>query len=185
MIKIKNTVSHYGMIAVILHWLMALFILLLLALGFYMTSLPDSGFTKEKIILVLLHKELGMWVLFLVMVRLLWRWCNVSILLPDHLPSWQKTAAHTAHWMLYFFMFVMPITGWLMSSAGDYPSFFFGFLLPDLIGINFDDFLWYRELHRWLGYGLLLTITGHTGAALMHHFILKDGVLRSMLFFWK
>ena len=185
MLHIKNTADHYGLIAVILHWFIAILILFLIFLGFYMVSFPDAGFTQKKIRLVLLHKELGLWVLCAVMVRLLWRWCNVTILLPDGLPLWQKTTAHCAHGMLYFFMLAMPLTGWLMSGAGGYPSFFLGHMLPDLIGVNFDAFLWYKDVHRWLGYGLSLTLSGHATAALLHHFILKYGVLRSMLFFRK
>jgi cytochrome b561 len=76
----------------------------------------------------------------------------------------------------------LPITGWLMSSAAGIPVMFFGlFTLPDLVYRN--DSLMQRliEIHKWLGYSLLLFIFIHVGAALRHHFLFKDDTLRRML----
>jgi cytochrome b561 len=76
----------------------------------------------------------------------------------------------------------LPITGWLMSSAGGFPVSFFGlFYLPDFI--PYDDYLFQRliAIHKWLGYALILLIVIHTGAALRHHFVFRDDTLRKML----
>jgi cytochrome b561 len=73
MASIENTEVHYGAIAIVLHWSMALIIIGLTALGFYMVTLPNVGFSTEKIMLILYHKEIGMLILALVVTRLAWR----------------------------------------------------------------------------------------------------------------
>lgn len=177
--QIKNTPQRYGAVAILLHWLIALLVISLLALGLYMAGLAIS---PQKLKLYGWHKEWGILVLGLVILRILWRWLNLVPLLPATLPGWQKWAAHAVHWAFYVFLFAMPLTGWLMSSASDLPVSFFGWLtLPDLIGPNKQFAALLRDLHEWLGYGLIATICLHTGAALQHHFINKDDILRRML----
>lgn len=169
----------------LLHWGIAFIIAVLVVLGLYIVRLPDTGLTTEKIYLVLIHKELGMWVLLAVLFRVIWRLYNVVPAPLVTIPVWQQLLAETVHMALYFFMFAMPITGWLMSSAGGYPAFLFGYLLPDLINYNYSYFIFYKALHQWFGYALIVTAGVHAGAALMHHFILKDNILRRMIMFWK
>ena len=76
----------------------------------------------------------------------------------------------------------IPITGWLMTSAAGLPVSFFGlFVLPNLISPNDHLMKLFQEIHKWLGYGLIATFLVHTSAALKHHFINKDDILRRML----
>ena len=176
---IKNTQTQYGVVAKFIHWLMALLIIGMLALGLYMSDLPIS---ELKLRLYGIHKEFGILILMLVMFRIVWRIGNIVPLLPNTIPVWQKFAAHAVHWMLYGFMFAMPITGWLMTSAAGLPPSFFGlFTLPSLIAPNAALFKLFIDIHSWLAYGLIATFCAHVGAALQHHFIEKDDVLRRML----
>lgn len=174
---IKNTENRYGLIAIGLHWIIAVLIIGMLWLGLYMTGLPIS-FNKLKF--YGWHKEIGILILMLAAVRIIWREMNKTPRLS--LPLWEVLAARTVHWAFYGFMFAMPITGWLMSSAAGLPVSFFGlFVLPDLIA---PDPLWMKklgEIHEWLGYGLIATIILHTAAALKHHFINKDDILRRII----
>jgi cytochrome b561 len=180
--KIKNTERYYGLISIVFHWLMAVLIIVLIALGLYMVALPDIGFNTRKLTIIFVHKELGVLVLTLVSIRLIWRLCNVVPRLSGHMPTWQKLAAHTSHWALYGFMFALPISGWLMSSASGIPMTFLGlFELPNLISPNIYKMQLLIEIHKWLAYGLIVTILVHISAALMHHFIYKDDTLRKML----
>ncbi len=175
--RIKNSETHYGAIAIILHWIMAILLIGLLAFGLYMVSLPIS---LEKLKLYGWHKEYGILALMLVVVRSIWRVTNIIPRLS--LPLWEKIAARTVHWSFYGFMFAMPITGWLITSAAGLPASFFGwFVLPNLISPNPDLMNLFQEIHKWLGYGLIATITLHFCAALKHHFINKDDILRRML----
>ena len=93
-----------------------------------------------------------------------------------------KIAARFVHLCFYALMFALPMTGWLMSSAAGIPVSFFGlFTLPDFL--PHDDYLFQQliDVHKWFGYVLILFICVHVGAALMHHFVLKDDTLRKML----
>jgi len=176
---IKNTENHYGAMAILLHWGMALLIIGLLGEGLYMVNLPIS---LQKLKLFGWHKEYGVLVLILVCFRLGWRLTNSVPALPINLPKWQKIAARMAHWSFYVFMFAMPITGWLITSAAGLPVSFFGWItLPDLIVPNTDLRIFFTEIHQWLAYGLIAVICLHMGAAFKHHFINKDNVLRGML----
>lgn len=174
---IKNTENRFGLIAILLHWIMALLIIGLLILGLYMVSLP-IGFQKLK--LYGWHKEYGFLVLFLVIIRLFWRIINITPTLS--IPWYERIAARFVHWAFYFFMFAMPITGWLMTSAAGVSASFFGlFTLPNLIAPNKEWHQLFEITHEWLGYGLILTIFLHICGALKHHFIDKDKILRRMI----
>ncbi len=181
-IGIRNTEHRYGAVGVLLHWSIGVLIMAVAGLGLYMVTLPDAGFNMKKITLILYHKDLGMLVLVLAVLRLAWRLSNVIPQATEHLPDSQKIAARFVHLSFYALMFALPITGWLMSSAAGFPvSLLAIFTLPDLISHN--DYLFQRfiEIHKWLGYGLILFMLIHTGAALRHHFIFKDDTLRKML----
>lgn len=177
--QIKNTINRYGVMAISLHWIMAFLIIFLLAEGLYMVRLSIS---LQKLKLFGWHKEYGMLVLMLVCLRIGWRFLSVIPALPNAIPTWQKIIARMVHWAFYVFMFAMPITGWLITSAAGLPVSFFGWVtFPDLIAPNSELQHLFTEIHEWLGYGLIATICLHVGAALKHHFIDKDDVLIGML----
>ena len=176
---IKNTNDRYGTIAIFLHWVMAFIIIFMLALGLYMVRLPVS---PQKIKLFGWHKEFGMLILMLACFRIGWRLASTIPTLPKEIPSWQKIAARTVHWAMYVFMFAMPITGWLTTSAADFPVSFFGlFTIPTLIAPDAHLRELFGEIHEWIAYGLIATICIHIAAAIKHHFINKDNVLIGML----
>jgi cytochrome b561 len=182
MTPIENTEDRYGVVAILLHWLMAFLIIGLAALGLYMVTLPDAGFNTKKITLILLHKEFGLSVLALLAVRLAWRLTHVLPQLAAHLPDWQKVTARFVHLCFYALMFALPVTGWLMSSAAGIPVSFFGlFMLPDLLPHNEYLFQRFIDIHKWFGYVFIFFIFVHVGAALRHHFVFKDDTLRKML----
>ena len=178
---LANTEERYGWIAMFLHWGMAALLVGLIALGIYMVRLPEVGFDREKITLILVHKAVGMIALAAALARLLWRLTNALPRFVDGLPQWQQVSALFVHMWLYVLMFLLPVTGWLMSSAGGYPTPVFSwFNLPDLIGRNEHLFHTLIAVHRWLGYAFALVIVLHAAAALRHHFVLADATLRKM-----
>jgi cytochrome b561 len=149
----------------------------MLALGLYMVRLPIS---LEKLQLYGLHKEYGLLLLTLVLIRITWRVINISPRLSG--PSWEKFAAHAAHLALYGCMLAMPISGWLLTSAAGLPPSFFGlFVLPTLCAATPESLALFEAIHEWLAYGFIALIVLHASAALKHHFIDKDTVLRRML----
>jgi cytochrome b561 len=178
---INNTSNRYGIVAIVFHWVMSIIIIGMLALGLYMVGLKLG---PTKVSLYGLHKSFGILVLMLVMMRLGWRLGGTTPILPFGMPEWQKLAARGSHWALYGFMFAMPITGWLLTSAaGLQPSFFGIFLLPPLVAPSHTQLVLFASVHKWLAYGLIATICVHVGAALHHHFIQKDLILQRMIDF--
>ncbi len=182
MTPLDNSELRYGAIAILLHWSMALLVIGLAALGLYMVTLPDVGFSTKKITLVLYHKEFGVLALVLLAIRLVWRVSHILPRLVENLPAWQKIAARFVHLCFYALLFALPLSGWLMSSAAGIPVSFFGwFMLPDFVHRDDDLLQRYMTIHQWLGYVLILCIFVHAGAALRHQFVFKDDTLRRML----
>jgi cytochrome b561 len=180
--RLSNTSERFGAPAIALHWAMALLLAGLLASGLVMARMPDVGFDTRKIVLILYHKQAGILALILALLRLAWRVGNALPALVGALPRWQQLTARVVHLCFYALMFALPVTGWLMSSAGGFPVSFLGlFELPDLIATSEFRFRALITIHEWLGYALLALTLLHTGAALRHHFLLGDPTLRKML----
>jgi cytochrome b561 len=171
--------SHYTRTAKSLHWLMAIMLFGLLALGFYMADLPLS---PSKLKLFSWHKWAGVTVFMLVFIRLAWRVTHQPPALPASMPKTMQLAAHAGHLALYGLMLAIPLTGWLMSSAKGFQTVWFGIVpLPDLLQKNkaLGDLL--RQVHEALNLLLVAMIAVHVLAALKHHFIDRDDILKRML----
>nr|NDG06624.1 cytochrome b [Oxalobacteraceae bacterium] len=170
---------HYTGTAKVLHWLVALIIIGLFVLGQYMSDLSMS---PRKLQLYSWHKWFGVTVFLLVLVRLGWRLTHQPPRLPEQMPKLQQLASHVGHTALYGLMLAIPISGWLMSSAKGYQTVWFGVLpIPDLLGKDklLGDLL--AELHGALNGVLMFIVVIHVIAALKHHFIDRDDVLKRML----
>lgn len=170
---------RYTRTAMSLHWLIALMIIGLFAFGLYMVELPLS---PQKLKYYSYHKWAGVTVFLLVLLRLLWRITHRPPDLPAGMPRWQVKAAKAGHHLLYLLMVIVPLSGWLMSSAKGFQTVWFGVLpLPDLL--SKDEALGEALLltHRLLNWFFMLVVAGHVVAALKHHFIDRDGLLSRML----
>ena len=175
--------SQYTATAKSLHWLMALLLIGLLVLGFYMAGLPLS---PDKLRLYSWHKWAGVTVFVLLGFRLLWRVTHRPPALPASMSAPMQLAAHAGHFVLYALMIAIPLSGWLMSSAKGIQTVYFGVLpIPDLIGKSEElgDLL--KEVHEALNWGLFGLVGLHVAGALKHHIIDRDSTLRRMLPFGK
>ena len=171
--------ASYTSTAKTLHWLMSLIIFGLLLLGFYMSDLPLS---PEKLQFYSWHKWAGVTIFLLAIIRLGWRITHKPPKMPAEMPLLQRRAAHLFHVALYVLMFMIPLSGWLMSSAKGYQTVWFGVLpIPDLLPKDkvVGDVL--QELHEILNTVLIGILAIHILAALKHHFFDKDDVLKQML----
>ena len=171
--------TTYTPVAKSLHWLMALLILGLLVLGTYMSDLPLS---PQKLELYAWHKWAGVTVFMLVWLRLAWRVAHRPPGLPASLSPRMRLAAHAGHAALYVLMVLIPLSGWLMSSAKGFQTVWFGVLpLPDLLAKDkaLGDLL--AGVHQVLNLLFVAVLAGHIGAALKHHFVDKDDILTRML----
>ncbi|WP_313801157.1 cytochrome b [Sphingobium sp.] len=169
--------DRYNRVARALHWIMAILILFNLFLGFAHDALPSDW----KVMPV--HKSIGLTVLALTLLRILWRLIHRPPPLPAEMPAWEKAAAHVTHFAFYAFMLIMPLTGWIMSSAGNRPlNWFFLFDVPKFAVSKGDAIVGVSGgTHEVMGFVWAALILVHVAAALRHHFILKDRVLLRMV----
>ena len=170
---------RYTNVAIGLHWLIGLMILVSLSVGLYMVDLKLS---PTKLQLYSWHKWAGVTIFMLVLIRCVWRITHAAPPLPDAMPRWQRIVAESTHYLLYALMIAIPLTGWLMSSAKGFQTVYFGVLpIPDLLDKNKELGETLNVVHRYLNYTMIGIILAHIGAALKHHFIEKDDILRRML----
>lgn len=177
---IQNTEEEYGALAKFFHWTIAVLILGLLPVGLGMGAMENSPL---KLQVFAMHKSFGLLVFFLGLGRIVWRFVSPP---PDHLEThahWEVTLAGAAHFWLYVCIIGMPLSGWLMSNAGEFPVPFFGLQMPALIGKDEDLGHFFREAHEILGFTLLFVLALHIAGALKHHVIDKDITLQRMAFY--
>ncbi len=158
--------EDYNLVAKILHWVMALMIISLLAVGIYMHELPKEDALKPT--LYILHKASGMVVLFLVLVRLLWRLTHKPPSL-NRYSSLVKKAATISHFALYVLMFAIPLSGFLMSTAGGHAVSFYGlFEFPLLFDKNKSLGEIFSETHEILAFLMMGILLLHVAGAIKH-----------------
>jgi cytochrome b561 len=178
--------ARYTSVAVVLHWLLALGILGLLAIGLAMTQLRLTPMMQFS--LYQLHKSVGVTVLLLVIPRLIWRLLHRPPPMPDTMPRIEKRAAESTHIFFYFLMLGLPLSGWALVSASIFniPTVLYGVIpwpnMPVLSSLSnkapVEAIL--KTLHAYGAWLLLAVLVLHLGAVLRHQFILRDDVLRRM-----
>ncbi len=175
---LRDSRERWGLISILIHWLTVLGILFMGALGLYMKALPIGA---QKVSLYALHKSVGITLLGLVVLRLIWRLANPRPGLPP-MPRWQRIAAHASHGLLYLLLLAIPIAGWVMNSAANFPLVWFGLVeLPAITAPNPELRALAGEVHEALFWTLILIALIHAAAAVKHHLVERDGVLRNML----
>ena len=176
---LRNTHERYGTVAQTLHWAIVVLVAVQIALGVTGADLPVG---MERLITLSRHKSLGMTILALMVLRLVWRVINPVPKLPPLLPRLEQRLARSSHWLLYGLLLSMPVVGWISSSASNLTVSWFGvFTFPDLVETDKALAAGAKTLHRSMAWLLMTMVSLHALAALRHHFLLKDGVLLSML----
>ena len=171
--------ARYTGTAIALHWLVFALIACGFTLGMYVADLPDS---PQKSTWVEWHRWLGVTVFATAVVRLGWRLAHPPPGLPATVPIWQQRAAAAMHALLYVLMLAIPLTGWLHSSASGATTAYLGLLaLPDLLTRDKVLAAQLKLLHATLNYALLALVALHADAALKHHLVEREDVLRRML----
>jgi cytochrome b561 len=169
--------TRFTVLQRLLHWTMAAAILTMLFVGVFMVSTV----TPTYLTLVSAHKSLGFIILVLALVRLVVRLRSGAPPLPPDLPAPMRLGAQLSHYVLYALMIAMPLIGWAMLSAADYPAVVLGgFTLPRIVpqGEGLHALLW--NAHRALAYAFFAVILLHLAAALFHALVRRDGVFTAM-----
>lgn len=167
------------MVAQLLHWTIVVLIIVQVILAGIADDLPLG---MKKLAMLARHKSVGITILGLAILRLAWRFANPTPALPSTLKPYERGLAHFTHIALYVLLFAMPLTGWIMSSARNFPVSWFNLVqLPDLVAPNQALYEMMLRAHELLALALGAVVTLHVLGALKHHFIYKDDVLRRML----
>ncbi len=177
-----TTTDRYTTPAIALHWVLALAIVVSFSVGLYMHELPFSPFRLK---LYNWHKWAGVTILFLSVLRLVWRVTHRPPALPASMaaamPAWQHTAHHATHHLLYALFFIVPLTGWAYSSAAGFPIVWFGVLpLPDFVGADKALAELIKPMHKFSTLALAGLVVLHVAAALKHQLVDKDGLMARM-----
>jgi cytochrome b561 len=159
-----------------LHWIMAICILAMLFIGVGMVSTVRPDYLT----LVSVHKPLGILILVLALIRLVVRLMRGAPPLPASMPEPMKLAARLSHLAFYLLMIGLPLIGWGMLSAADYPVVVFGMHLPSILphSNGLHTLLW--NAHRVLALCFFALILVHLAAALLHALVRRDGVFEAM-----
>ncbi len=194
---LKNTKEKYGLIAVLLHWIVALGFLGAYVSVYYRHWFSEGDFSRTELnsntVALYLHLSFGLTVAAFVALRILWKFMSNT---PDDVPGGRRlehVAAHGMHWILYAVMVIMPVTGYMGTKLET--NFFFLFDIPKFN----DTFLYSLLVEQWLQMdwesfepvmdaihknGGAFVVWGliaiHAGAALYHHIVRKDIVLKRM-----
>ena len=174
-----ETRAGYAGTAKFLHWLI---LLLLICQFIFAWTMPHIGRNTPVTTLISLHFTFGIIILAVAVIRLAWRFSHGEPEAEDGLPPWQTTTARIVHWLLYLLLFVVPILGWINASWRGMPVAMFGLELPRLVATRAPGWQWTGDVHGLLAdYGMLTLVGLHVLAALYHHFVRHDGVLKRML----
>ena len=184
----RDTTASWGWVSRLIHWLMAGLILFQLGFGLSMTlGVPDL---LQRFTLTQVHKSWGFVVFVLALARVGWRLVNRRRpALPFTMARWQVRAAEASHRLLYLFLFLMPLSGWLLASASPVQDLlqmqnmvFETFALPDpfVPGSEAVEGV-FRTIHAGAAIALAAILALHAAAAFRHQFVDRDGLLAGML----
>jgi cytochrome b561 len=192
--QIRNTADGYGLVAVTLHWLIALLFLFSYVTIFAPELLGfESGAVRGPPAALSVHQAVGISIFVFAVIRLAWRFANTQPM-EDPAPAWQHWAARAVHVLLYLGMFLMPLTGYLGTRG---PTSFGLFQLPTFnstaiydtvvvgwMGMDWDSFEAPLDaFHHFVGGNLLwMLILLHVAAAIYHHMVMRDRTLMRMVY---
>ena len=162
-----------------LHWLMALLVVPMIIAGVVMTQ--DGIERSLQNTLFIFHKNVGVLLLLLIVVRMLYRWRNPPPPEPSHLADWQLKAAAITHGLLYVLLLVMPLSGYIRVRAGGFPiEALDAWGVPALVPRSDALAGVAQSVHYFASWAILALVLLHIAAALQHALIKKDGVFARM-----
>ncbi len=174
----SQIVTQYSSMSKALHWIIAIAVIGMLSVGFFLDDLPD----QLKPIAYMIHKSTGLTILLLMIIRFIWVHASGKPALPDTVKIWEKILSRFVQYGFYILLIAMPLSGWIMSVAADRPPIYFGLFKVDFPGIGVNKPLaeYMAGWHEIIAWTLIAFIILHVAGALKHHFIDKDNVLKTM-----
>jgi cytochrome b561 len=171
--------DRYDRVLMAVHWLT---LLLIAAVYGAVWASHAVGNREQSALLVQLHRSMGLTILALTLFRLAWRWVARIPPLPAELPLFQKLAARVTEYALYVLLLFQPALGLVNTNArGRRVDFWFLGELPPVIGPDKVLAKQAMAAHELVAYLLVALVALHAAAALFHHFVRRDNVLKAML----
>lgn len=172
--------ERYNLGMKVMHWLLAVVIISLLSVGFYMSGMPNSD---SKFELYVMHKSSGVVAFFLILMRTLIRAFSNIPKAHDSISKIESKAASLGVVVFYILMFLMPVSGYFMSVSSGHPINLFntGIMFPDFIGVNFELAAIASSMHEYTAFALIGMIVIHILAALKHLIIDKINIFIRMI----
>jgi cytochrome b561 len=183
MLKSSSTpdiqIARYNWVAQSLHWITALVIFTILPLAWVPVHMAKDAPNRDLYFTV--HKSFGLVALALIIGRLLWRALRPPPKLAPWLEKWEIRLAHATHFFLYTIFIIMPVSGFILSSAGAHIVSFFGlFILPQMPkNKEVSDIA--NDIHMWGQYAVYLFLAVHILGVIWHVAYRKDGYIERML----
>ncbi len=175
---LRNTGTGFGLIARALHWAVAVGIFVLIYLGLQQSGM-DSGPERTEIRAV--HSSIALVVFVLMCLRLAWRFMSPPPGHPDGMPGWQKLSATLVHWAIYALVFGQLLAGIMTVGTTGRGLPFFGLVeIPLGMAQDREAHEFWEEIHEFAWQPLAVLLVIHVIAALYHHFVAKNDVLRRM-----
>ena len=193
------SIQRYTKTAVILHWLIAIGIFSMFAIGWFMTDLPKDAPKQTAFDLFNwgiytwqmpqeisprsfyfnLHKSIGVTILALITIRILWRFSHKPPAILSSYKMWEKKLASGVHHLLYLLMLALPISGVIMATYSKYGIKWFG--VPLVKGLDNNPMREvFVDVHEVIGIVVLVVLALHIAGAIKHKFIDKDDTLKRM-----
>jgi cytochrome b561 len=166
-----NESSQYGSVSRFLHWMTAILFILMVPMGIFASMIPEDVWYRTEYNIV--HKTIGFIVLGLFAFRLIWNFKSKRPSLESSLKPIERKLAHGAHIGLYLLLFLIPLTGYMMTSLHGYPSYFFFIEIPSVLPES-DAYIIWGLFHKYiLQYLIYIVLGAHVMGVLKHHFIDK------------
>lgn len=174
-----TTRKKYRVPARVIHWVTALLVLGLLPVGAFMVR--DGLDRSLQNVLFIAHKNIGVVVLILIIVRIAYRMLRPPVLDPVPLPRLQELAAHFTHIALYAMLLIMPLAGYVRVRAGGFPIEALDALgIPSFVPRSEELAEFAKAVHYYGAYAIAALVLMHIGAAAYHGVVRNDGIFTRM-----
>jgi superoxide oxidase len=176
---VSATRPPFDWVTIAVHWTTVALVLGLFALALAMSQVQDEASAKT---LLTLHRSMGVTVWTLTVLRLAWRLTRATLPpYPESMGAPQRLAARLSEYGLYLFLLAQPVTGMVQSLyRGKAFDLFFLWRVPAIVGRDRAMVHLFHAIHEWSAWAFAALIGLHASAALIHRFVLRDGVFQSM-----
>jgi cytochrome b561 len=179
--QIRNTQQAYGLISKILHWLIAVIMIGLIGVGWYMVRLSDEDVLYWRLLDV--HEAAGLSLFILLPLKVAWMAVSPNPKFLPTLAAWERGVAAVVRWLFIIAILVIPLSGFLfVATNGEAVKLYDLITIPDIGELTKGTREWLSDIHYYVSYGCAALIAIHLLAALKHHFIDDDATLRRMTF---